>query len=149
MNSLQLPVIRSGAHGEIYRVEWNRLRKQYVCKAGQDWAGQRRSGIPAMDDHRSSVGELHLLGVDLREEAEDASWLAGHAVVRPAQVLVLPDGPRRLRLDTARDGSEPFSLPEHKHTYRTLMAPSNTDTKTSSDVCHSDSCSALILTVSY
>lgn len=47
--------------------------------------------LPAVDDHGSSNCKLSLFSVDLREEAQDATWLVGDAVVGPADVLVMPD----------------------------------------------------------
>lgn len=63
-----------------------------------------------MDDHGPGFWVLHLFGVDLREEAEHPTGLLGHAVIGPAQVLVLPDGPRLLRLDRVEDASEHLLL---------------------------------------
>lgn len=51
-----------------------------------------------MDDHGSRLGELSLFGVHLREEAQDAAGLLGDAVIGPAEVLVVPDDTRILRL---------------------------------------------------
>lgn len=48
--------------------------------------------VPAVDDHGSGTLQLSLFGVDLVEEAQDASRLLGDAVIRPAHVLVVPDG---------------------------------------------------------
>lgn len=43
-----------------------------------------------------------MLLVDLVEEAEDSSRLTGHAMVRPAQVLVVPDLTHSLALRIAK-----------------------------------------------
>ena len=54
--------------------------------------------VPAVDDHGPNVGIFSLFSVDLSEEAEDAAWLLGDTMVRPAQVLVVPDGTRMFGL---------------------------------------------------
>lgn len=51
-----------------------------------------------MDDDGSRVWNGALFAVDFLEEPEDATGLVGHPVVRPAQVLVVPDVPQRLLL---------------------------------------------------
>lgn len=48
--------------------------------------------IPAVDDHGPSVRILSLLSVHLSEEAQDPSGLIWHTMIRPAHVLILPDG---------------------------------------------------------
>lgn len=54
--------------------------------------------VPAVDDDGSGVWNGALGAVDLLQEPEDAAGLIGHPVVRPAQVLVVPDVPQRLLL---------------------------------------------------
>lgn len=44
-----------------------------------------------MDDHGPSIRKFSLFRVHLSEEAEDATWLLRDAMVRPAEVLVVPD----------------------------------------------------------
>lgn len=54
--------------------------------------------VPAVDDDGSGVWNGALCAVDLLQEPEDATRLVGHPVVRPAQVLIVPDVPHRLLL---------------------------------------------------
>ena len=51
---------------------------------------QLQSPVPAVDDDRPSIGIFRLFTVDLSDEAEDAARLLRDAVVRPAEVLVVP-----------------------------------------------------------
>lgn len=44
-----------------------------------------------MDDHGPSISKFSLFSVHLCEEAEDATWLLRDTVIRPAEVLVVPD----------------------------------------------------------
>lgn len=53
---------------------------------------------PAMHQNRPCIWDALLLLVYLVEEAEHSSWLAGHTMVRPAQVLVVPDLTQSLTL---------------------------------------------------
>lgn len=46
--------------------------------------------VPAMDDHGPSIRKFSLFSVHLSEEAENATWLLRDAMVRPAEVLVVP-----------------------------------------------------------
>lgn len=55
-----------------------------------------------MYQNRPCVGDALLLLVYLVKEAEDSSWLTGYTVVRPAQVLVVPDLPHSLALRIAK-----------------------------------------------
>lgn len=48
--------------------------------------------VPAVDDHGSSIGMFGLFSVHLMEEAEDTTRLLRDAMVRPAHVLIVPDG---------------------------------------------------------
>lgn len=54
--------------------------------------------VPAVDDHGAGLGVFSLFSVDLCEEAEDSARLLGDAVVRPAEVLVVPNGTGELGL---------------------------------------------------
>lgn len=51
-----------------------------------------------MHQNRPCIWDTLLLLVYLVEEAEHSSWLAGYTVVRPAQVLVVPDVTHSLTL---------------------------------------------------
>lgn len=88
--------------GQSKYQSWHTLHSQVLGTAGG--AGetfytslQRRDGEcfkpyqPAMDQNRSRIWDALLLLVDLVKEAEHSSWIAGYTVVRPAQVLVVPD----------------------------------------------------------
>lgn len=57
---------------------------------------------PAVYQNRPCVGDAFLLLVYLIEEAEDSSRLAGYTMVRPAQVLVVPDLTHSLALRIAK-----------------------------------------------
>jgi len=59
--------------------------------------------VPAVDDHGSSVRIVGLFGVHLTEEAQDTPRLLRDAVVRPAHVLVVPDGARIIWLGTRQN----------------------------------------------
>lgn len=54
--------------------------------------------LPAVDDNGSSVWNATLSAVDFLQEPQDPTRFIWHAVVRPAQVLVMPDVPQRLPL---------------------------------------------------
>lgn len=45
-----------------------------------------------MDDHGTGFGIFSLFSVDLCEEAEDSTGFLWDAMVRPAEVLVVPNG---------------------------------------------------------
>lgn len=53
---------------------------------------------PAVHDDGSRVRQTLLPLVDLIQEAEDTPRLAGDAMVRPAQVLIVPDLPNQVPL---------------------------------------------------
>lgn len=69
--------------------------------------------LPAVDDHGPHSRNLLLLVVHLCEEAEDFVRLLGDAVIRPAQVLKVPDL------------SHPFSL-KHTVTHTTVSTHTHT-----------------------
>lgn len=54
--------------------------------------------LPAVDDYGPSLWNSCLGPIDLLQKAQNPSRLVGHAMVRPAQVLVVPDVPGRLPL---------------------------------------------------
>ena len=58
--------------------------------------------LPAVDHNGPGVSNGGLRAVDLLQEAEHAPRLVGNTVVRPAQVLVVPDIPHRLPLQIGR-----------------------------------------------
>lgn len=60
------------------------------------------SVLPAVDHNWPGVWNGALRAVDLLQEAEHAPRLVGNTVVRPAQVLVVPDIPHRLPLQIGR-----------------------------------------------
>lgn len=49
------------------------------------------SGVPAVDDHGPGFGIFSLFSIHLSEEAEDTARLLRDAMVRPAEVLVVPN----------------------------------------------------------
>lgn len=55
-----------------------------------------------MYQNRPCIGDAVLLLVDLVEEAEDSSRVVGYTMVRPAQVLVVPDLTHSLALRIAK-----------------------------------------------
>lgn len=82
--------------------------------------------VPAVDDNGSSILNGALCAVDFLQEPEDAAGLVGDAMVRPAQVLVVPDVPQRLLLHKhSMTGSEevllePVSFSSFKHVRTTF-----------------------------
>lgn len=75
------------------------------------WCGGRGGGmgvLPAVDDHGPHTGKLQLLAVDLRKKTEDFVWLLRDTMIRPAQVLKVPDLSRHLTL-------------KHTHTHITRL----------------------------
>lgn len=54
--------------------------------------------VPAVNNNGSGVKDGTLSAVDFLEEPENATGIVGDPVVRPAQVLVMPDVPQRLLL---------------------------------------------------
>lgn len=57
-----------------------------------------RCAIPAVNHYRSTLWNGALGSVDLLQETQDSSRFIGNTVIRPAQVLIVPDTPRRLSL---------------------------------------------------
>lgn len=71
---------------------------------------------PAMHQNRPCIWDALLLLVYLVKEAEHSSWLAGYTMVRPAQVLVVPDLTHSLTLKmtkhhTGKTGKQTYPCP--------------------------------------
>lgn len=64
-----------------------------------------------MHDDGPCVRQTFLPLVDLVQEAEDAPRLAGDTMVRPAQVLVVPDLPHQVPLHRVQESVSPTPTP--------------------------------------
>lgn len=68
---------------------------------------------PAVHNDGPGMRQTLLPLVDLVQEAEDTPRLTGDPVVRPAQVLVVPDLPNQVTLDQGHRRGQHPTLPYH------------------------------------